>query len=150
MARQILHEEESRSSLVRTAIYARVSTANNGQDPKMQTRELREYCKHRGWKFAGEYIDEGISGTKDSRPELNKLMADAHRRRFDAVVVWRADEANEVSPPDAQVQVGGIRSHALPSRRAQAPGMARNRWISGGRRDLLSARSSSRSWNMTA
>src|SRR5580658_7950106 len=91
MAIQILHEQESRSRLVRTAIYARVSTANNGQDPKMQTRELREYCKHRGWKFAGEYVDEGISGTKDSRPELNKLMADAHRRRFDAVVVWRFD-----------------------------------------------------------
>ena len=32
-------------------------------------RAIREYCKHRGWKFfAGEYVDEGISGTKDSRP----------------------------------------------------------------------------------
>ena len=91
MARQILHEEKSHSRLVRTAIYARVSTANNGQDPSMQTRELREYCERRGWKFAGEYVDEGISGTKDSRPELNRLMADAHRRRFDAVVVWRFD-----------------------------------------------------------
>jgi DNA invertase Pin-like site-specific DNA recombinase len=91
MARQILHEEKSHSRLVRTAIYARVSTANNGQDSSMQTRELREYCKLRGWKFAGQYVDEGISGTKDSRPELNKLMADAHRRRFDAVVVWRFD-----------------------------------------------------------
>jgi len=57
----------------------------------MQTRELREYCERRGWKFAGEYVDEGISGTKDSRPELNRLMADAHRRGFDAVVVWRFD-----------------------------------------------------------
>src|SRR6202047_3070037 len=91
MARQILHEEKLHSRLVRTAIYARVSTANNGQDSSMQTRELREYCKLRGWKFAGQYVDEGISGTKDSRPELNKLMADAHRRRFDAVVVWRFD-----------------------------------------------------------
>ena len=91
MARQILHEEKSHSRPVRTAIYARVSTANNGQDPTMQTRELREYCERRGWKFAGEYVDEGISGTKDSRPELNQLMADAHRRRFDAVVVWRFD-----------------------------------------------------------
>ena len=72
-------------------LYARVSTANNGQDPKMQTRELREYCERRGWKSAGEYVDEGISGTKDSRPELNRLMADAHRRRFDVVVVWRFD-----------------------------------------------------------
>ena len=91
MARSILHEEKSRSRPVRAAIYARVSTANNGQDPSMQTRELREYCERRGWKVAGEYVDEGISGTKDSRPELNKLMADAHRRRFDAVVVWRFD-----------------------------------------------------------
>src|ERR1700683_1383831 len=91
MARQILHEEKSHPRSVRTAIYARVSTSNNGQDPSMQTRELREYCERRGWKVSGEYVDEGISGTKDSRPELNKLMADAHRRRFDAVVVWRFD-----------------------------------------------------------
>jgi DNA invertase Pin-like site-specific DNA recombinase len=91
MARSILHEEKSRSSLVRVAIYARVSTANNGQDPGMQTRELREYCKRRGWKVTGEFVDEGISGAKDSRPELNKLISDAHRRRFDAVVVWRFD-----------------------------------------------------------
>jgi len=89
MAGSILHEEKSRA--VRAALYARVSTANNGQDPAMQTRELREYCERRGWKIAGEYVDEGISGTKDSRPELNKLMADAHRRHFDAVIVWRFD-----------------------------------------------------------
>ena len=91
MARSILQEVKSRSPQVRAALYARVSTANNGQDPSMQTRELREYCERRGWEFSGEYVDEGISGTKDSRPELNKLMADAHRRRFDAVVVWRFD-----------------------------------------------------------
>ncbi len=91
MASPILHEEKSRSRLVRAAIYARVSTSHNGQDPAMQTRELEEYCERRGWKVTGEYVDEGISGTKDSRPELNKLMADAHRRRFDAVVVWRFD-----------------------------------------------------------
>jgi DNA invertase Pin-like site-specific DNA recombinase len=57
----------------------------------MQLRDLREYCKRRGWKIAAAYVDEGISGAKDSRPELNKLMADAHRRRFDAVVVWKFD-----------------------------------------------------------
>src|ERR1700683_2039945 len=91
MARQILHEEKSHPRSVRTAIYARVSTANNGQDPSMQTRELREYCERRGWKLSGEYVDEGISGTKDSRPELNRLMADAHRLCFDAIVVWRFD-----------------------------------------------------------
>src|SRR5271156_5825568 len=91
MAHSILQEEKSQSRSGRAAIYARVSTANNGQDPTMQTRELREYCERRGWKVTGEFIDEGISGAQDSRPELNKLMADAHRRRFDAVVVWRFD-----------------------------------------------------------
>jgi DNA invertase Pin-like site-specific DNA recombinase len=76
---------------VKVAIYARVSTANNGQDPTMQTRELAEYCGRRGWEIAGEYVDVGISGTKEKRPELDRLMQDAHRRRFDAVVVWKFD-----------------------------------------------------------
>jgi DNA invertase Pin-like site-specific DNA recombinase len=57
----------------------------------MQTRELREYAERRGWSVAGEYVDVGISGTKETRPELDRLMADAHRRRFDAVVVWKSD-----------------------------------------------------------
>lgn len=76
---------------MKVAIYARVSTSNNGQDPTMQTRELREYCDRRGWTIAGEYVDIGISGTKEKRPELDRLMQDAHRRRFDAVVVWKFD-----------------------------------------------------------
>src|SRR6202158_5118857 len=80
-----------RKGAMRVAIYARVSTANNGQDPTMQTRELREYCERRGWNVAGEYVDVGISGTKEKRPELDHLMADAHRRKFDVVIVWRFD-----------------------------------------------------------
>lgn len=75
---------------MKAAIYARVSTAN-GQDPTMQTRELREYCHRRGWQITGEYVDVGISGGKEKRPELDRLMADAHRRRLDAVVVWKFD-----------------------------------------------------------
>ena len=76
---------------MKVAIYARVSTANNGQDPAMQTRELREYADRRGWTVSSEYVDIGISGTKEKRPELDRLMTDAHRRRFDAVVVWKFD-----------------------------------------------------------
>jgi DNA invertase Pin-like site-specific DNA recombinase len=76
---------------MRAALYARVSTSNNGQDPSMQTRELREYVERRGWIVAGEYVDIGISGTKEKRPELDRLMVDAHRRRFDCVVVWKFD-----------------------------------------------------------
>ena len=78
------------SKLTHVAVYARVST-HNGQDPAMQTRDVEEYCARRGWQIVGRYIDTGISGAKDSRPELNRLMADAHRRRFDAVIVWKFD-----------------------------------------------------------
>jgi DNA invertase Pin-like site-specific DNA recombinase len=76
---------------VKIALYARVSTLDKGQDPTMQLRELREYCQRRGWTVTGEYVDVGVSGSKDSRPELNRLMTDAHRRNFDAVLVWRFD-----------------------------------------------------------
>jgi DNA invertase Pin-like site-specific DNA recombinase len=76
---------------MRAAIYARVSTSNHGQDPQLQLREVREYCDRRGWTIAGEYVDVGISGSKEKRPELDKLLADARRRRFDAVVVYRYD-----------------------------------------------------------
>jgi DNA invertase Pin-like site-specific DNA recombinase len=76
---------------MKTAIYARVSTGNGSQSPEMQIRELRDYCKRRGWKITREYVDQGISGAKESRPELNSLIADAHLRRFDAVVCWRFD-----------------------------------------------------------
>src|SRR6202047_5089194 len=91
MADSILLQGNSRSPSARAAIYARVSTTNNGQDPAMQTRELLEYCERRNWTVAGEYVDIGISGTKEKRPELDRLMTDAHRRRFDAVVVWKFD-----------------------------------------------------------
>src|SRR5256885_9059753 len=75
----------------RVAVYARVSTLNHGQDVGLQTRELRQFAEARGWTVGGEYIDAGVSGAKDSRPELNRLMADAHKRRFDVVCVWRFD-----------------------------------------------------------
>jgi DNA invertase Pin-like site-specific DNA recombinase len=79
------------SSPFRTALYARVSTVHNGQDPEMQLRELREYCQRRDWQIIREYVDVGISGAKEKRPELDRLLSDAHHRRFDAVVVWRFD-----------------------------------------------------------
>ncbi len=75
---------------MRAALYARVSTTNHGQDVNMQLPELREYCQRRGVEIAGEYTDTA-SGSKDSRPELNRLMADAKPRRFDAVCVWKLD-----------------------------------------------------------
>jgi DNA invertase Pin-like site-specific DNA recombinase len=75
---------------MRVALYARVSTLN-GQHPEMQLAELREYASRRGWKIVGEYVDEGISGSKESRPQLNQLMTDVHRRKFEIVFVWKID-----------------------------------------------------------
>src|ERR1019366_6496288 len=82
--------KDSDHTITRVAIYARVSTLN-GQDPEMQLSELREYASRRGWTITSEYVDQGVSGSKESRPELNQLMADAHRRKFDAVLVWKID-----------------------------------------------------------
>lgn len=76
---------------MKAALYARVSTQNHHQDPEVQLREQREYCQRKGWEIATEYIDRGISGTKESRPELNRLMADAQEKKFDAIVVWKFD-----------------------------------------------------------
>jgi len=75
---------------LRVALYARVSTLN-GQHPEMQLSELREYGARRGWQIVGEYVDEGVSGAKESRPQLNRLMSDAHRRKFDLIAVWKVD-----------------------------------------------------------
>lgn len=73
------------------ALYARVSTLDKGQDPEMQLRELRDYCKRQGWTIHAEYTDRGISGSKDSRPALNRMMADAQAQNFDAVLCWKLD-----------------------------------------------------------
>jgi putative DNA-invertase from lambdoid prophage Rac len=80
---------EAPSSILKAAIYARVSTQD--QNCEMQVRELREYAGRRGWQIVGDYIDTGWSGAKASRPELDRLMKDAALRRFDAVLVWKLD-----------------------------------------------------------
>lgn len=57
----------------------------------MQLMALREYCQARSFKIFKEYVDEGHSGAKDSRPALNDLMDDARKRKFDVVCVWKFD-----------------------------------------------------------
>jgi DNA invertase Pin-like site-specific DNA recombinase len=75
----------------RVAIYARVSTTNHGQDAGLQTGDLHQFAQARGWTLADQYVDSGVSGSTDSRPQLNRLMADARRRKFDVVLVWKLD-----------------------------------------------------------
>ena len=72
----------------RAAVYARVSTAD--QTCENQLLELHRYTVARGWA-PQEYVDHWVSGAKDRRPSLDGLIADARRRRFDVLVVWRLD-----------------------------------------------------------
>jgi DNA invertase Pin-like site-specific DNA recombinase len=74
---------------MRAAVYARVSTSD--QTCENQLLELRRYCDARGWTIGREFVDTGVSGTKERRPALDELVKDAKRRRFDVLLVWRLD-----------------------------------------------------------
>ena len=76
---------------MRTALYARVSTNDKGQTCETQLHALREFCKARGWTIVQTYADTGVSGSKERRPQLDQLMRDAKRRKFDAVLVYKLD-----------------------------------------------------------
>lgn len=73
----------------RAALYLRVSTID--QSPETQGIELRQFARQRGYEIVQEYTDHGISGTKARRPALDHMLRDAHRRKFDAVLVWSCD-----------------------------------------------------------
>ena len=84
------HSAQPAHSALRTraAVYARVSTLD--QEPENQLAELRQYTAARGWT-AAEYVDQGVSGAKERRPALDRVIRDARRRRFDVLVCWRLD-----------------------------------------------------------
>ena len=73
----------------RAALYLRVSTLD--QHPETQANELRQFALQRGYEIVEEYLDHGVSGTKVRRPALDRLLKDAHRGRFSAVLVWSCD-----------------------------------------------------------
>src|SRR5438046_1923955 len=78
------------STPTRAALYGRVSTTGHGQDVGLQLEELRAIAAQRGWA-AQEFFDEGVSGSKDRRPALDRLMQAARSGKLDVVVVWRFD-----------------------------------------------------------
>ena len=72
----------------KTALYCRVSTGNQSKGLQAQIHALREHCSHKGIKNFIIYEDENISGTKDSRPALNKMMKDVKEGMIDKVICY--------------------------------------------------------------
>jgi DNA invertase Pin-like site-specific DNA recombinase len=79
----------SEKRAVRVARYLRVS--RDDQDPRLQADETAQLIAHRRWNLYETFLDHGVSGSKDRRPALDRLMADARRGKFDVLLVWRAD-----------------------------------------------------------
>lgn len=73
----------------RVGLYARVSTSD--QHARSQLLELKAFCHARGWDVVTECVDEGISGIRDRRPQLDKLMRWARARKLDVILVSRYD-----------------------------------------------------------
>jgi DNA invertase Pin-like site-specific DNA recombinase len=74
---------------MRVAIYARVSTTE--QNVGMQIEELKNYCNRMQYLIYDEYVDVGVSGAKQSRPQFNELLSDMRKKKFDAILVWKLD-----------------------------------------------------------
>jgi DNA invertase Pin-like site-specific DNA recombinase len=74
---------------VRAVLYYRVST--NKQDEKNQVPDLRRYAEFRKWTITNEYIDHGISGAKDSRNDLDKMMAEIRAGQYDVLLIYSYD-----------------------------------------------------------
>jgi DNA invertase Pin-like site-specific DNA recombinase len=75
---------------MRTALYARVSTKDKGQDTENQLVQLREFAKTQAWTITGEYVDR-VTGKHSDREEFQKLFQDASQRKFDTVLFWSLD-----------------------------------------------------------
>jgi DNA invertase Pin-like site-specific DNA recombinase len=76
---------------MKVALYARVSKLHTHQDPEVQLRDLRAWCATQKHTIVAEYVDKGVSGAKEKRPQLDEMMRHAEHGRFEAVVVWKLD-----------------------------------------------------------
>ena len=75
---------------MKTALYARVSTKDKGQDTENQLVQLRMFCQSQGWEITNEYVDRASGKTSD-RTEFQKLFQDASQHKFDLVLFWSLD-----------------------------------------------------------
>ena len=71
------------------ALYLRVSKSD--QTTLNQELELKNYCQQNSWEIFNIYKDEGVSGSKTSRPQLDKMLCDMRNKRFQSVIVWKFD-----------------------------------------------------------
>lgn len=88
--------QDTIKKIICVVLYIRVSTeeqAKHGYSIDSQTARLKEYCKEKGYKIVGIYIDEGKSARAKlkNRKELLKLIEDAKCEKFDRIVFWRLD-----------------------------------------------------------
>lgn len=74
---------------MKVALYIRNSTTEERQNPENQIRPLVKKCENEGWDY--NIYQEFISGSKESRPKLDKMMGKIRAKEYDAVMVWRLD-----------------------------------------------------------
>ena len=82
---------------MKVALYARVSKADDSQDPENQLMRLRAYATERGWEIFDEYVDMA-SGADANRPDLDRMVSDAMRRRFGLVLTTKIDRVARSTP----------------------------------------------------
>lgn len=77
---------------MQAVIYARYSShGQTEQSIEGQLHDNHAWAKQHGITVIGEYVDRARSGTKDSRPDFQRMIADAAKRQFDMVIVWKLD-----------------------------------------------------------
>jgi len=80
---------------MRAAAYCRVSTPAQGEEDKAsipeQIARIEKHCQGKGYSMADRYVDIGYSGAKSKRPEFQRMLNDAKKGKFDAIVCWKAD-----------------------------------------------------------
>lgn len=81
-----------KENFMNAVIYARYSShSQTEQSIEGQLRDCYEYAKRYDINVVGEYIDRATSGTTDDRPDFQRMIADAPKKQFDRIIVWKLD-----------------------------------------------------------
>jgi DNA invertase Pin-like site-specific DNA recombinase len=107
-----VRQGKKRRSMMRTAIYGRVSTKDRGQEVENQLVQLREFAAKQGWTVVREYIDHE-SGPRSDRPEFKQMFQDASQRRFDLVLFWSLDRLSREGVLQTLNYLNRLASHGV-------------------------------------